>query len=265
MPTQEPNAVREKLANGQPVTGTAVFSWSPYIVDAAGFAGLDYLRIDTEHVWRQDSMLEHLVRAAHLGGVLPIVRIDRDNPYLARKALEIGAGGIIVPDISSVAEAEAVVRAAKFPPRGERGFSNYCFSAGWGAEDAAEWVTWSDREPLVGIMIENVEAMARIDDIMAVDGIDFALFGPADYSMSLGLGAPRAQDERVQAAIKETVAAAHKAGKYVSLGVGTERANIEKYLALGIDMLELGADLAIVSAGWTRATAAVGEILANRK
>jgi 4-hydroxy-2-oxoheptanedioate aldolase len=264
MDIRSPNPVRQKLAAGQCVTGAAVFSWSPYIIDAAGYAGFDYLRIDTEHVWRQDSMLEHLVRAAHLGGVVPIVRIDRDNPYLARKALEIGAGGIIVPDVSTVAEAEAVVRAAKFPPRGERGFSNYCFSAGWGAEGAAEWVTWSDREALVGIMIENVEAMQRIDDIMAVDGIDFALFGPADFSMSLGLGAPKAQDERVQAAIAETVVAAHKAGKYVSLGVGTEAANIEKYLALGIDMLELGADLQIVSAGWAWATAAVSEILAGK-
>ena len=125
-------------------------------------------------------------------------------------------------------------------------------------------MTWSDREALVGIMIENVEAMQRIDDIMAVDGIDFALFGPADFSMSLGLGAPKAQDERVQAAIAETVVAAHKAGKYVSLGVGTEAANIEKYQALGIDMLELGADLQIVSAGWAWATAAVSEILAGK-
>jgi 4-hydroxy-2-oxoheptanedioate aldolase len=262
---REPNKLRETLANGLCATGTAVFSWSPYVVDVVGLSGLDYLRIDNEHAWRQDGTLEHLIRAAILGGVVPIVRIDRDNPYLVRKALEIGAGGIIVPDVCSVEEAESVVRAAKFPPRGTRGYSGNCWSAGWGARAGAEWIKWSDSEPMIGIMIESVEAMERIDEIMAVDGIDFVLFGPADYSMSLGLGAPNAQDERVQAALANTVAAARNAGKHVSLGVGTEPARIKQYMDLGIDMLELGNDLGIVRATWDRATSAVAKIMAARR
>lgn len=249
---RQPNKLREKLGQGRCATGTAVFSWSPYVVDAAGLAKLDFLRIDTEHSWRQDATLEPLIRAAVMGGVVPIVRIDRDNPYLVRKALEIGAGGIIVPNVCSVADAEALVRAAKFPPRGERGYSSNCWSAGWGANAGAEWVQWSNREPMLGIMIEHVDAMNRIDEIMSVDGIDFALFGPADYSMSLGLAAPDAQDERVQLAIERTVAAAHKAGKHISLGVGTDPANIRKYVDLGIDMLEIGNDLGIVRSTWRR-------------
>ena len=257
-----PNKLREKLANGHCVTGTAIFSWSPYVVDVAGIAGLDYLRIDTEHAWRQDGTLEQLIRAAVMGGVVPIVRIDRDNPYLVRKALEIGAGGIIVPDVCSVEQAESVVQAAKFPPRGKRGYSSNCWSADWGANAGLEWVQWSDNEPMIGIMIENVEAMKQIDKIVAVNGIDFVLFGPADYSMSLGLGAPDAQDERVQKAIARTVAAAHQAGKHVSFVVGTDPANIKKYVELGIDMLELGNDLAIVRATWIQTTMAVTEIIA---
>ena len=108
----------------------------------SGLAGLDYLRIDNEHAWRQDGTLEHLIRAAIMGGVVPIVRIDRDNPYLLRKALEIGAGAIIVPDVCTVEEAESVVRAAKFPPRGSRGYSGNCWSAGWGARAVTQWLSW---------------------------------------------------------------------------------------------------------------------------
>lgn len=259
---RSPNKLREKLNSGRCATGAAIFSWSPYVVDAAALAGLDYIRIDTEHAWRQDGTLEQLIRAAALGGIVPIVRIDRDNPYLVRKALEIGAGGIIVPDVCSTEEAEGVVRAAKFPPHGTRGYSGNCWSAGWGARSGAQWIQWSNREPLIGIMIENVEAMKRIDAILAVEGVDFVLFGPADYAMSLGLGAPDAQDERVQAAIAATVAAAHRAGKYVALVVGTDPENIKKYVELGIDMLELGNDLGVVRAIWDRA-AAVADAIAT--
>ena len=257
-----PNKLREKLANGHCATGTAVVSWSPAVVDVAGLAGLDYLRIDTEHAWRKDETLEQLIRAAIMRGVVPIVRVDRDDPYLVRKALEIGAGGIIVPDVSSVEQAKSVVRAAKFPPRGTRGYSSNCWSAGWGAQAGLEWVEWSNREPLIGIMVESVEAMKHVKKIMAVDGVDFALFGPADYSMSLGLGAPNTQDDRVQKAIVRTIAAAHEAGKHVSLGVGTDPENIRKFFELGIDMLELGSDLGVVRASWREATAAVAEIIA---
>jgi 4-hydroxy-2-oxoheptanedioate aldolase len=260
-----PNKLREKLANGLCVTGTAVFSWSPYVVDVAGYAGLDYLRIDTEHAWRDGSSVENLIRAAVMGNVVPIVRTDKDNPYLVRKALEIGAGGIIVPDVCSVEQAESVIDAAKFPPRGKRDYSGNCWSGGWGASAGRDWIQWSNNEPMIGIMIENVEAMKQIDEIVAVEGIDFVLFGPADYSMSLGLGAPNAQDERVQEALARTVAATHDVRKYISLVVGTDPANIKKCLELGIDMLELGNDLGILRSGWTQALTAVTNSNAMRE
>lgn len=250
---RQPNSVREKLAGGQRVLGAAVVSWSPYVVDVAASAGLDYIRIDTEHAYRRDNMLEQMVRAANQGNIVPLVRIDKGDPYLARKVLEVGAGGIIVPNICTPDEARAVVRSAKFPPLGDRGYSGMCWSADWGAASGEEWVQWSNREPMIGVMIETVAAIDSIDEIMAVDGIDFVLFGPADFSMSLGLGAPMPHDARVQAAIEDTVRAAHNAGVYVSLGVGTSRANIEKYVNLGVDMLELGNDLGIMRSAWKNA------------
>ena len=258
---RKPNKVRAKLAQGDPVKGSVIYSWSPYVMEVAGHSGLDFIRIDNEHAWRQDESAEHLMRAAHLAEVVPIMRVDRENPYLIRKALEIGAGGILVPDVSTPEEAEAVARAAKFPPRGTRGYSGNCWSGGgWWGQAGAEWVRWSDTEPMIGIMIENVKAMECVDDIMAVEGIDFALFGPADYSMSLGLGKPMKNDDRVQGALQKTIDAAKKSGKYVMFNPGTQPDAIEKSLDMGVTMLELSNDLSLLYSAWSKTIRTVEEL-----
>jgi 4-hydroxy-2-oxoheptanedioate aldolase len=241
-----PNKVRAKLAAGQRVLGTAIYSASPNVVEAAGYAGIDFVRIDTEHAWRRDESLEHMIRAAVIADVVPIVRIDRDDPYLPRKALEVGAGGIIVPQITTEAEAREVVRAAKFPPQGERGVGTLCPSGEWGRRKVGEWAHWSNSEPLVGVMIESRDALAQVDRILAVDGIDFALFGPSDYSMSVGSDDAAAVSAAVEEGLRRTIAAAKSARKHVMLGVGLDADGIRRRIDEGVSMLELGHDVVIV-------------------
>lgn len=243
---RRPNKVRAKLAAGQRVLGTAIYSASPAVVEAAGYAGIDFVRIDTEHAWRRDESLEHMIRAAVIADVVPIVRIDRDDPYLPRKALEVGAGGIIVPQVTTEADAREVVRAAKFPPLGERGVGTLCPSGEWGRRDASEWAEWSNTEPLIGVMIESPVALLELDRIFAVDGIDFALFGPSDYAMAVGGSDRGAIKTAVDEGLALTLSAARLAGKHVMLGVGTDRDGIQKRIEMGVTMLELAHDVAIV-------------------
>lgn len=243
---RKPNKVREKLARGQRVTGVAIYSSSPAVVEAAGFAGIDFVRIDTEHTWRRDESLDHMIRAAIIADVVPIVRVDNHDPELIRKALEIGAGGIVVPQITSVEEAKAVVRASKFPPVGNRGFGNLCQSGEWGGFPAGEWIRWSNTQPIIGVMIETVSATDCIDEMMKIEGLDFALFGPADYSMSVGLGAPDFNHPKVQEGLRRTIAAAKAAGKHVMYGVGLTDESIAKGIEMGVSMLELAHDVVIV-------------------
>lgn len=250
-----PNLLRTRLSAGHLVVGTAIYSASPNVVEAAGYSGIDFVRIDTEHAWRQDDSLDNMIRAANLSGTCALVRVDRENPYLIRKALELGAGGVIVPHVSTAEYAREIVQAAKFPPLGIRGFGNLCASGAWGTTPPEQWIAWSDREQLVGVMIESPEALAEIEEIMSVPGIDFALFGPADYSISLGLPAPAIEHAQVMAGLRATIAASRKSGKYVMLGVGFNDAKVDAFVEMGVTMLEFGHDVMIVQSTLARQVA----------
>jgi 4-hydroxy-2-oxoheptanedioate aldolase len=250
-----PNPMRARLAREGAVTGTACFAWSLGVVEVAALAGFDWVRFDTEHAWRRDDLLEHLVRAAWLAGTTPMIRVDRDDPLLVRKALEIGAGAVLVSDIRTVAEAEAVVRAAHFPPAGTRGFSGNNFAAGWQRHPAPAWIEWSNREPMIGVMVEHPDAVAVIEQTVRIPGLDFVTFGPGDYSVALGLPGPSRRHALVEAAARRTFAAARAAGVHAMATAGGDGADAAEMRMMGADMIELGNDLAALSGAWTRALA----------
>jgi 4-hydroxy-2-oxoheptanedioate aldolase len=245
------NKLKKILNEGRVAVGTAIYSNSPAVVEVAGFSGLDFIRIDNEHSWRRDESMEHMIRAATIAGITPILRIDKGDPYLIRKALEVGAEGIVIPDIDTREEVESVIRAAKFPPRGTRGKGRHCFSARWGAIPDEEWVRWSDNEILIGMMIETDQAVHNLDPIMSTDGLDFVLFGPSDYSMSIGLGKSQKNHPKVQEAIQKTINVASKHKKPVAIGVGQPwEEEAKKYIAMGCRMIEIGHDLSNLRSVW---------------
>jgi 2-keto-3-deoxy-L-rhamnonate aldolase RhmA len=255
-PMRRANKVRAKLQKGECVIGTAIYSQSPAMVAAAGYSGIDFVRIDTEHTWRQDEGLENMINAAIIADVVAIVRVDRDNPYLVRKALEAGAEGVLIPNVTSVADAQSLVQAAKFPPYGTRGIGPLCLSGEWGRRERDEWVTWSNREPVLGVMIESIEAMAAIDDIMAVEGVDFASFGNSDYYMSLPSSMSEAEKHaQIDEGLLKTIAAAHRSGKFVLCAADLEGDDADKIRRLGADMISLSHDVVMVRSGLARRTA----------
>lgn len=243
---RRPNKVRAKLARGESVVGTAIYSSSPAMVSAAGYAGIDFVRIDNEHSWRRDESLENMIRAAIIADVVPIVRVDRDDPFLIRKVLEIGAGGVLIPNVVSVQDAKDLLKAAKFPPAGDRGIGPLCQSGEWGNRDRDEWIAWSNREPLVGVMIESAEALDSLDEIMALDGIDFAAFGPSDYYMSIASGTEEEKAAEIRAALLKTIAAARQAGKHVIYGVGLGDDEARSARELGITMVCVSHDVVMI-------------------
>jgi 4-hydroxy-2-oxoheptanedioate aldolase len=247
MNMREPNKVRAKLDAGKLVTGTAIYTGSPNMVEAAGYAGVDFVRIDTEHTWRRDDSLDNMIRAAHVVGAVPIVRVDRDDPYLLRKVLEIGAGGIIVPQIDTAAEAREVVRGAKFPPLGIRGSGPISQSGEWGRREVDEWIAWSNTQPLIGIMIETVDAMSELDAIVQVEGVDFVVFGPNDFKVSLTSNIDDAAKDRVvEDALRQTIKSVRAAGKHLMYSFAPTDEELDMRIEMGVTMLDLSHDVVIV-------------------
>jgi len=255
------NKLKRVLEKGEVALGTAIFSYSPTIVEVAGYSGLDFVRIDNEYSWRRDKSMEHMIRAATIAEITPILRLDKGDHYLVNKALEIGAGGVVVPDISTKQEVEELINAAKFPPRGTRGYSSLCFSGQWGARGGEDWVNWSENETLVGIMVENEQIITKLDEILSMEGLDFVLFGPSDYSMSIGLRGPQKNHPRVQEAIKKTVEVATKCGKPVAIGVGQPwEEEARKYIDLGCRIIEISNDVGVLRSTWKSLASAMKDI-----
>jgi len=255
------NKLKRVLEKGEVALGTAIFSYSPTIVEVAGYSGLDFVRIDNEYSWRRDESMEHMIRAATIAEITPILRLDKGDHYLVNKALEIGAGGVVVPDISTKQEVEELINAAKFPPRGTRGYSSLCFSGQWGARGGEDWVNWSENETLVGIMVENEQIITKLDEILSMEGLDFVLFGPSDYSMSIGLRGPQKNHPRVQEAIKKTVEVATKCGKPVAIGVGQPwEEEARKYIDLGCRIIEISNDVGVLRSTWKSLASAMKDI-----
>ena len=260
-PALTPNPLRTRLKEGRPAIGTSVCSGSVAVVEIAGYAGLDFVRLDSEHSWRRDESIEHLIRAALLRRIVPVVRVEGHDLSLVRKALEIGAGAVIVTEVETAQAAREVVRAAKFPPHGTRGYSSLCKSAGWGSLPAREWVEWSDTEPLIGFMVETPGILDDVEAILAVPGIDFAFFGPSDFSMNLGLRAPSKADPRIQDGLERTVAAARRTGKHVMATSGSSASELSAVLQTGASFVEVVNDFAAVRSAWSNARNNMLEVL----
>jgi 4-hydroxy-2-oxoheptanedioate aldolase len=251
------NKLKAIIKSGEVALGTCIYTFSPAIMELAGFCGLDFCRIDNEHAWRQDESAENVLRGAFCADIVPLHRIDKDDPYLVRKALEAGAGGVIVPHVNIRKEVEAIVQAAKFPPVGKRGYGGLCFSGQWGANAGVDWMEWSNQETLVIPMIEDVGALPNLDDIMSVEGLDGVFFGPADLSISAGVPLQTGH-EKVMDALKQTVEAAKKHDKFVIFGAKFPYwETVHDVIDLGVQAVEIGHDLSILSTVWKKTVQAV--------
>jgi 4-hydroxy-2-oxoheptanedioate aldolase len=175
-------------APASPTLGLFVGFPSTQMVEMAAYNGFEAVVIDNEHGMLSAENIEHMVIAAELAGVTPLVRVVSSLPSEILKALDRGAHGVHVPQVDSKAEAEMVVEAVKYPPTGKRGAAFSMRAARYGTVPVHEYLEHANRETLVGIHIESAKAVDRLDDILQVPGIDMIYIGPTDLSVSLGYG-----------------------------------------------------------------------------
>ena len=170
---------RETLKSGNRLVGTLLTLDAPEAAEILSRAGYDWLFLDLGHGAMGPSQAQRLLQA--VGGRIPtLVRVASRDEAGIRKALDIGAAGIIVPQIHSASEAEMAVALAKYPPAGIRGVG-LGRAADFGNR-FADYISRANQETAVVVQIEHVDAVGDIEAIGAVDGIDALFVGPYDLS-----------------------------------------------------------------------------------
>ena len=182
--TQMNEIFREKLKNG--AFGIFSKTCDPAFIEIMGYAGLDYVIIDLEHGPNTIQTAQNLIRAAEIGGIFPIVRVKEGCESIMGEALDIGAGGLQIPKITTKAEAKAVIERVKFQPEGNRGVCRFVRAANYSAKDRFEYFKDANKSIII-LQIEGKEGIENIDGILEVPCVDVVFVGPYDLSQSLGL------------------------------------------------------------------------------
>jgi 2-keto-3-deoxy-L-rhamnonate aldolase RhmA len=249
------NHLKRKLAAGQCTLGLWVTLEAPSITEIAGEMGLDWVVVDTEHGhlgYRE--VLEH-VRALRGTDTTPLVRIPEISEGGIKRVLDLGAQGILVPQVRSAADVRAAVRWAKYPPAGERGLGGER-AVGWGLH-LPEYTAVANAETLVIPLIEHVEAARNLAEILAEPGVDAVQLGPADFSASAGyLGqweGPGVAEQLL--AVKDAAGA-----RGLACGVlARHAADLRLRRDQGFRFLGLGSDTVLIIRGIREARAALAE------
>ncbi len=177
-------AFRKKLSDGQVCVGCGITFTDPSVIEALG-PRPDFYWIDLEHTPLDfQGLLAHLI-AVRTTGRPGLVRVRGSDVPCIKPVLDTGADGVIVPQVGSADEVRRVVEATRYTPLGKRGLGPRR-AAQYGNEDEVEYVRRANQELFISVQIENVDALAEVDEIVAVEGIDSIVIGPADLANSMG-------------------------------------------------------------------------------
>lgn len=208
-----PNILKRKLTAGKRVCGALVEFNCPDLVEIVGHLGYDFVFLDGQHCGLNPETARGLIRAADATGMTSLVRVPKNDPTIILEYLEVGAGGIIVPNIRTRVETEAMVAAMKYPPVGVRGGFGRSRASNYGiTQSQVEYFTKANDEVLCIPLIEDQEALPNLAAICGTPGVDIVLGGPGDMALSMGIPGGW-KDPRVQAAVEQLRTAAQTAGK----------------------------------------------------
>lgn len=239
-------AVNAAGSDPRALAGMWICSGSTLIAEICAGAGLDWVMIDMEHSANGlESVLTQLqVVAAY--PVTAVVRVPINDSVIIKQVLDAGAQTLLVPMVSSAEEAEAAVRAVRYPPHGIRGVgSALARSARWNRVDG--YLADADKHVSVIVQIETQAGVAAAEDIAAVDGVDGVFVGPADLSASMGLIGQQSHPD-VVAAVHKTFDTVRAAGKPVGVNA-FDPEMAESYVKAGARFILVGADVAILARG----------------
>jgi 2-dehydro-3-deoxyglucarate aldolase len=243
---------RARLLSGERLLGTLVSLPVPELAEIAADSGFDWLFLDMEHGRLEAGSLTGLIQAA--GPACPcLVRVPANEEMWAKKALDSGAAGVIVPRVNTAEEAARAVHWSKFPPRGGRsvGFSR---ANRYGARFQEHVDTANDTLAVIP-QVEHIDGVREINEILGVPGIDAVFIGPYDLSASLGKPG-RIGDSEVAEAISAVRSACARKGVPAGVFAGDATAG-RKALAEGFSLVCCGIDISL----FARTASAIVQVL----
>ncbi len=236
---------RRDCLDGKKVVGTFAAIPHPVAAEVICGSGIDFLCLDWEHAQMSRETIEALVRAADVRETPTVVRVPGHAPESVAAALDSGARGVLVPRVSTAAQAFEAVEAARFPPLGKRGVGPGR-AAGYGYS-IPDYLERANAEVVVAVQIETAEGLAHAAEIAAVDGVDIVFVGPGDLSVSIGALGPDGT-ERLGRAIEAILAAARAGGKVAGIFCATP-ADVGRWAAKGATFFILASDTMFLGVG----------------
>ncbi len=231
-----PNRTRQLLADGKPALGCALAQLpSAEIPRMFAAAGFDWIFIDTEHGGFTIEAVQDLVRTSLLTPITPIVRVSDLQYTLVARALDQGAEGILFPRVEDPERLAEAVTWAKYPPVGIRGYGLMPQQLGYEAATFSQAIEHINRETLIVSQVETQRALDCCDEMAAVPGVDVLLVGPADLSISLGVGGDF-ENPKLTAAIEDVIECCQRHGKWAGIQVRNQQL-AETWMKKGIQLI----------------------------
>ncbi|MCW5606188.1 MAG: hypothetical protein KIT18_16735, partial [Burkholderiales bacterium] len=240
----------QALKNGKPQIGIWSSLCSHVSAEVLADAGFDWVLLDTEHSPNELPMVQNQLDAMLAGSTEPIVRPAWNDMVLIKRFLDVGARTLLLPYVQNVEEAQRAVAATRYPPQGVRGVSGCTRANRYGR--VKDYFKRVHDETCVLVQVETRAAMAQLDAIAAVEGVDGVFIGPNDLAADMGhLG--NWQHPDVWKVMEDAAKRIRKAGKAPGILVG--EADGRRCLDLGYLFIAVGSDLVMLARG-TEALAA---------
>lgn len=245
-PVVTENPVKKALKEGRAVIGATATVGNPEVAAALAGSGFDFLWIEMEHGPLTLEGLRTMMHATKGLKAMPFTRVPNNEPWMAKRVLDMGSLGVIFPFVNSKLEAGQAVRSCKYPPLGVRGFGPGLAAARWGM-NSADYVNFANENVLVIVMIETSQAVADVEEIASVPGVDVLMIGVNDLSFSLGVGG-KTTEPIVEEAVAKVLAAGKKRGIPVGYPTGNP-AEINKRIEQGFRFFQASSDVGLMTSG----------------
>ena len=255
---QSANAFREKMKQGGVCLGLVISFSDPTVAESV-CDSLDFVWIDMEHTPLSFESVQGHLMAMRGSNAVPLVRVPWNDPVQIKRALDIGAIGVIVPLVRTADDVCQAVAACQYPPNGIRGFgprrpSNFARLGG------PEFCQTANSAVITIAQIEHIDAVQNIDSILAVPGLTGIVIGPNDLSGSLGHMADTKHPD-VQRAIDMVLTKARQAKIFVGVATGGTATALAGWVERGAQWLTLGADFQMFAQAVDQLASQVRELL----